>query len=314
MGDAVSPYPRLRLALAGVLALSIALPSAAGAAQNPADSAGSGGTAVAPRVLVGAGDISSCSNSRDSNTAALVQKILQDDTTATAFTAGDNVYPHGSAANYANCYGPTWGVFKARTRPVPGNHDFLKNTRAYYNYFGIRAGKFGRGYYRTEFASWRILWLTSECGPTTTCFTNQLNFVRADLVDNPHLCTLAVWHRARFSSGGEHGGSPRMAQIVQLLYDHGADLVVSGHDHHYERFQPVDPSGTPAANGIRYFISGLGGASRYPLAATPHPASEVRYNADDGVLKLTLGPGTYSWEFLTVDDESFTDTGTGACH
>jgi hypothetical protein len=311
MGVAVSKS-RLRFGVAVSVVAALAVPSWVAAAQNEAGSSGSGGT-IAPRVVVGAGDISTCSNANDSATAGLVKGVLATDTTAVAITMGDNVYPSGTGANYKNCYGPTWGTFKARTRPVPGNHDVATNPRAYYNYFGKRAGRYLRGYYKADFGTWRVFFLTSECGTATACFQNQLSWISADMDAHPHLCTMAIWHRARFSSGAEHGSSTRMATVFQLLYDKGADVVLTGHDHHYERFAPVDPTGAAAVDGIRQFVSGLGGGSRYALAEVPHPASEFRYNDNYGVLKLTLGTGTYDWEFMTIADETV-DQGTGACH
>jgi len=144
MGVAASLFTRLRAGLAMSMVLVLAVPASTGAAQTQLGSSGSGGTVPPPRTLVGAGDISTCTNANDTDTARLVNDVLTADTTAVAITMGDNVYSYGTAAAYNNCYAPTWGAFKARTRPVPGNHDFGKNTRAYFNYFGARAGKYGR--------------------------------------------------------------------------------------------------------------------------------------------------------------------------
>ena len=311
MGDAVKSAHRFRIVAVLAVVLALAAPASVGAAQTQPGSAGSGGL-VATRTLVGAGDIATCTRTSDSETATLVNDVLTADTTAVAITMGDNVYPYATASYLNSCYGPTWGVFKSRTRPVPGNHEFIKNTKAYYNYFGSRAGKFGRGYYKADLAGWRVFFLNSECAVTSSC-TAQYNWVAADLAANPRQCTMAIWHRARFSSGSEHGNSMRMASMFQLLYENGAEVVLSGHEHLYERFAPLDPSGAPTSVGTRQFVSGLGGGGLYPLADTPQPGSEVRYNANFGVLKMTLAPGSYTWEFLTVDDQTI-DQGADTCH
>ena len=312
MGAAVTLVDRVRAGFVLGIVVALAVPSWVGAAQTQPGSAGSGGTVTPPRTLVGAGDISTCTNESDTATAELVKDVLEADPTAVAITMGDNVYTYGTAWTYNNCYAPTWGTFKARTRPVPGNHDFGKNTRAYFDYFGAQAGKYRRGYYRASLGTWRVYFLNSECAVTANC-TAQYNWVLADLDANPHLCTMAVWHRARFSSGIEHGNSTRMASIFQLLYDRGAEVVLSGHDHDYERFAPLDGTGTPVAVGTRQFVAGLGGASKYEFEEPPEPGSEVRYNSDYGVLKMTLSAGTYSWEFVTVGGETI-DQGADTCH
>lgn len=274
--------------------------------------------ATASVTLVGAGDIAVCgSNTSDSRTAQLVEDILLSDTTAVAFTLGDNVYPDGSSSWFSSCYEPTWGAFKTRTRPVPGNHDYYNNPggEGYFTYFGANAGPAGRGWYRYDAGTWRVYSLSSECIRGSRCYIRQYRWLRADLVNNPHQCVLAMWHRPRFSSGAGHGSSTRMAPVFKLLYDHGAEIVLSGHDHDYERFAPTDPNGSPdPARGLRQWVVGTGGASLYSFAATALPASEVRNSSAHGVLRLDLSADGYSWQFLTTSSNPFTDTGSAACH
>jgi hypothetical protein len=266
--------------------------------------------------MVGAGDIATCTNTHDSETANLVSAVLGADANATAFTGGDNVYPDGAAANYTNCYEPSWGAFKARTRPIPGNHDYLNNPGAapYFAYFGANAGPAGKGWYRYESGTWRVYALNSECRPTSACFAEQLSWLKANLAAEPHRCVLAMWHQPRFSTG-PHGSSTRMAQVFQALYDAGADVVVTGHDHGYQRFMPANPSGSPdATRGMREFVVGTGGAELYEWK-TDSTLLEVRGNVSFGVLQLQLTPGSYSWQFESVPGPTgFSDSGTGTCH
>jgi hypothetical protein len=267
-------------------------------------------TAPVAETLVGAGDIASCDDSDDEATAAIVAEVA-----GIVYTTGDNVYPDGTAENFANCYDPSWGTFKNRTRPTPGNHDYYNNPGAgpYFDYFGDNAGPAGRGWYRYEAGTWRVYALNSECGPSSACGIAQREWLEADLAAEPHRCVLAMWHRPRFSSGLGHGSSTRMAAIFELLYDHGAELVLAGHEHNYERFAPADPTGAVDPLGVRQFVVGTGGASRYGFGA-PLPATEVRDASTYGVLRLDLAPGSYSWEFLPEAGKTFTDSGAGTCH
>ena len=274
------------------------------------------GTAVQPTVtLVGAGDIAVCGTSHDSQTAALVQSVLDSDTTAIAFTAGDNTYPDGSSAYFNTCYEDTWGVFKARTRPGIGNHEYYRNPGAagYFDYFGAQAGPERRGWYKFNAGTWRVYQLTSECGAQSSCYRKQLRWLKSDLRNKPSQCVLAIWHRPLFSTG-EHGDSVRMRNVFAALYDAGAELVVNGHDHGYQRLKPVDSLGVEdALNGIREIVTATGGASLYDFPSDS-PLVDVRDNTSHGVLKLTLAPGSYSWEFVPVEGDTFTDSGTANCH
>jgi 3',5'-cyclic AMP phosphodiesterase CpdA len=275
-----------------------------------------GGTAAV--TLVGAGDIAVCGSiTSDTRTAELVQNILLADTTAIAFTLGDNVYPDGSSNWFSSCYEPTWGAFKARTHPVPGNHDYYNNPHAdgYFGYFGATAGPTGRGWYRYDAGAWRVYALSSECIRGSRCYIRQYRWLRADLVNNPHQCVLAMWHRPRFSTGAEHGSSTRMAPVFDLLYDHGAEIVLSGHDHNYERFTPTDPNGnSDPANGLRQWVVGTGGAPIRPFDLPALPITESRDSTAHGVLRLDLYAGGYDWQFLTTSNNPFTDTGSATCH
>jgi hypothetical protein len=264
-------------------------------------------------TLLAAGDIGDCAQGRPVQTAALL-----DAHTGIILTLGDTTYPYGAAREFNDCFAPTWGRHRARIRPVPGNHDYYTPGAAgYYGYFGAAATPRQpdcvadcEGYYAYTLGEWRVYALNSE--RDMAAGSAQVAWLQAELAAHPAACILAYWHHPRFSSGG-HGGDVRSAAIWEALSAAGADLVLVGHDHHYERFAPQTPAGVAdGATGIRQFVVGTGGA---PLHATQQRAahSEVRRADTWGVLRLTLDPTRYAWEFVPVDGGSFTDSGQGSC-
>lgn len=257
-------------------------------------------------VLVGAGDIARCSFNAAHMTATLLDTIE-----GTVFTAGDNVYQHGTAEEFRKCYEPTWGRHKHRTYPSPGNHDYSTLAAApYYEYFGERAGPAGLGYFSYDIGAWHILSLNSNVSADEA--SPQMKWLREDLAKSTHLCTLAYWHHPVFASS-KRANNPRMKEIFAELYKQGVDVVVAGHEHVYERFAPVDARGErDPKKGIRSFIVGTGGALLGPFG-TPHPASEVRFSKH-GVIKFTLKKTGYDWEFIPVFDGEVTDSGSDVCH
>jgi PKD repeat protein len=260
-------------------------------------------------IFIGAGDIAGCAfGYRDEATAALVDQYPA----ATVYTLGDNAYPDGSADNYSLCYQPTWGRFKERTSPTPGNHDYhTANAGGYFGYFGAGAGPSERGYYSYDLGAWHIISLDSEIDASST--SAQAVWLEQDLAAHPIACTLAYWHQPLFTSGAVHPPDVAMRPLFTILFDAGAEMVLSGHNHQYERFAPQRPDGTAdGVAGVRYFVAGTGGAELYDFA-TAQPNSEVRFKGY-GVLKLTLGAGRYTWQFLPVQGSSFTDSGSGECH
>jgi len=258
-------------------------------------------------VFVGAGDIADCGSSGDDATAALLDGIP-----GTVFTAGDNAYNDGSAAQFAQCYEPTWGRHQARTRPSPGNHDYRTSGAAgYYAYFGASAGDAGVGYYSFDLGEWHIISLNSNV--SMSAGSAQEQWLRADLAATTHACVLAYWHHPRFSSG-EHGSSTGPRPLWQALYDFGADVVLAGHDHNYERFAPQTPDGVrDDARGIRQFVVGTGGVGFRSVSA-PIANSETTNDDTFGVLKLTLSAGGYTWEFVPVAGATYRDAGAATCH
>ena len=267
---------------------------------------GSGLVQSSDPVFVGAGDISNCSRTQDEETAKLLDNI-----SGTVFTLGDNVYPDGTASQFSDCYGPTWGRHKNRTRPSPGNHDYhTSGASGYYNYFGAAAGDPSKGYYSYNLGAWHIIALNSEI--TQSAGSAQEQWLRADLAANPKTCTLAYWHKPRFSSG-QHGNIAASQPLWQALYDYGADVILNGHDHTYERFAPQSPNGqADSSRGIRQFVVGTGGAGLYPFPSI-QPNSQVRNNTTYGVLKLTLHATSYDWQFIPIAGQIFTDSGSSNC-
>jgi hypothetical protein len=270
-------------------------------------------TAPPPAVLVGAGDIASCSSSGDEATAAVVQNVG-----GTVFTLGDNAYDNGSASDYANCYGPSWGIgsIKSRTRPVVGNHEYnTPGATGYYGYFGAAAGDPTKGYYAYDQGSWRVYVLNSNCASVGGCTAGsaQETWLRGDLAANPRQCVVAMWHHPLYSSG-EHGNSTATKALYQALYDFNAELVLVGHDHDYERFAPQDANGAlDNSRGIVEMVVGTGGRSHYSFT-TIRANSLVRNGASYGVLRLALAQGSWTFQFLPVAGQTFTDSGSGTCH
>ncbi|MGH7546987.1 MAG: Ig-like domain-containing protein [Gemmatimonadales bacterium] len=304
-------------AVATVSASGLVTGVAAGSATITATSEGQNGTSLITVttlpppgtgvVFVGAGDISSCSQSNDEATASLLDGIA-----GTVFTAGDNVYPDGTDSQFAQCYEPTWGRHKARARPSPGNHDYhTAGAAGYYAYFGANAGPSGRGYYSYDLGEWHLVSLNSNI--SMSAGSGQEQWLRADLAASTKRCTLAYWHHPRFSSGS-HGSSTASQPLWQALYDHDADVIIVGHDHNYQRFAPQTPSGAAdPARGIRQFVAGMGGQSHYNFG-TPIANTEAYNTTTYGVLKLTLSADSYAWEFVPVAGGTYTDSGSAACH
>lgn len=271
------------------------------------------------QTVYAAGDIARCRHpdprwSGAADTAAVVAAGLAADPDAVVLTLGDHTYPRGAAHEFADCYGPTWGRFKDRTWPSPGNHEYYtKGALPYFAYFGERAG---RGYYSLALGGWRVISLDSNLAPAA--HAAQLEWLRAELKDHPSRCTLAFWHHPLYSSGG-HGSVPKMKEAWALLHAAGAELVLSGHDHDYERFAPQDADGNlDRARGMRQFVVGTGGAYATPFLLTVKH-SEARDASRNGVLRLRLRADGYDWEFLeatppSLPNASPPDHGSAACH
>jgi calcineurin-like phosphoesterase family protein len=276
-------------------------------------------------VLIGAGDIGNCNNTGAAATAKLMDSVLRADSAAKvhdeAFTLGDNAYPGGSVSDFAQCFAPTWGdstkLIMKNIRPAVGNHEHLSGGASpYYEYFGSRAGPADKGYYSYNVGAWHAIVLNSEImvnvGFTDAERKAQQTWLEQDLKSNKQLCTVAYWHHPRFSSGW-HGSDARLAPFWQALYIGGADVILNGHDHDYERFLPQTPEGTvDSTKGITEIITGTGGGDLRGFRE-PAPLSAYRVQGHYGVLKLTLGAAAYRYAFLGVNGTIW-DRGGGICH
>jgi hypothetical protein len=262
---------------------------------------------------VGAGDIASCGPSgQDEATASLIDDLPD----ATVFTLGDNAYPGGSVEDYA-CYDASWGRFKSRTKPAVGGHDYTgSGGSVYFNYFGAAAGDPTKGYYSYDLSNWHVVVLNSNC-VQVGCATGgaQEQWLRRDLAAHPSVCTLAYWHDPLFSSGDTHGNFEGVLPFWEALHDYGADLVLNGNEHLYERFLPQTPEGAlDEAHGITQFTVGTGGYMLYGFRDPPQPNSTKRIAGTHGVLKLALHANSYSWDFLPIVGRTSTDSGSAGCH
>ncbi len=263
-------------------------------------------------VLIGAGDIADCSDLAGAEATA---KLLEANP-GMVMALGDLAYPNGTPYDF-KCYHRTWGRVKDRTRPAVGNHEFHSTGASYYfQYFGSAAGDPKTGYYSYDLGTWHVIVLNSECTEVGGCEAGspEEKWLRADLAAHPVGCTLAYFHKPRFSSGLNHGNDPEVGAFWQALYDYNAELILNGHDHDYERFAPQDPNGnSDPKRGIREFVVGTGGKNHRKFGI--HKSnSEVRNNDAFGVLKLTLKTTGYDWKFIPEAGKTFTDSGSGNCH
>jgi hypothetical protein len=285
-------------------------PASSGSASPGATPAPTVAASDAPAILVGAGDIASCGSAGDEATADLLESIA-----GTIFTAGDNVYDAGTGWEFENCYGPTWGRFRDRTLPVAGNHDYETTGAAgYFAYFGAVAGDPAKGWYAVDLGAWRIYALNSNCWAIGGCEAGspQESWLRDDLAREARPCVLAIWHHPLFSSG-QHGSDPMTRALWQALEDAGAEIVISGHDHDYERFGAQTSSGATDPAGIIEYVVGTGGRSHYRFEAVADN-SLVRNNDVFGVIRFELGADRWSFQFVPVSGGRFIDSSSGTCH
>src|SRR5215211_2324411 len=262
-------------------------------------------------TLVGAGDIAGCDFKADRKTARLVGRIG-----GTVFTLGDSVYPDATRAQFRKCYDPTWGKYKKRTRPTAGNHDYdISGAKAYFNYFRWRAGR-PTGYYSYDRGTWHIVALNSNCEEVGECDwrSAQGRWLRRDLANHRARCTLAYFHHPLYASGSNYD-SPKVKPFWHILYNHHAEVILSGHAHRYERFARITPSGErSSARGIRQFIVGTGGKLGGAQKGPDEPRVQAKKIGAPGVLKLDLGSGFYQWKFVPVAGRNYTDSGRARCH
>ncbi len=275
-------------------------------------------TETADPTVIAAGDISMCQTSGDEETAALIDSLP-----GTVLPLGDLAYQDGSKADFDNCYAPTWGRFKDRSRPALGNHEYVqKGAGPYFDYWGEAAGDRTKGYYSFDLGSWHLIALNSNCSDAGGCSRGSPmeQWLRADLAAHASRCILAYWHHPRFFTPSKQPTTSRLEAIDKkmqafwaALYEAGADVVLNGHRHVYERFARQNPDAQADPNGIRQFVVGTGGGpfDRFTGAAAPN--SEARQAETYGVLHLTLRADGYDWRFVPVAGQTFTDSGSDTC-
>ena len=277
-------------------------------------------------VIVGGGDISSCSINGDEATAQLL-----DSTGGTVFTLGDNVYEDGTAQQFSDCFQPTWGRHRARTMPVVGNHEYhTSGGSGYYGYFGDAASPLEpgcrsacKGWYSYNAGSWHVIVLNSECATSYNACDEaaMLAWLEQDLRTNTAACTLAMWHRPVLTIGPHSNDEANMKPFWRMLYDYNAEVVMNGHEHSYARYATLnrEANGVDSERGIRQIVVGTGGKGlTTSTRAGTTPGLQVWQDASTanalGVVKLTLRAGSYTWQFVPVAGKTFTDSGTASCH
>lgn len=256
-------------------------------------------------VLLAAGDIAACTR------GAHATALLLDDLPGEIVVAGDAAYYSARDRDpYRTCYDSTWGRHKQRTHPAIGNHDAeVRMARKYFEYFGAAAGPQPGGYYSFAVGAWHVLALNSMIAMDPR--SAQGRWIAADLAANPAKCTLAFLHHPQFSSG-PHAKRWTTRSVFPLLDSAGVDVLISAHDHIYERFAPMRANGTRDEDGVRQFVVGTGGNGLYAIERVQRN-SEALSDEEYGVLKLTLEPERYAWEFVPVNHGTFSDSGSARC-
>lgn len=286
---------------------TVAAPTVGAPTTAPTVAAPTSAPAIDPIVLATGDSRSGCTTA-----ASQIATLLDTFSSNVPVLHNGDMVNTGAYSEFTNCFDTTYGRHKAQLKPVPGNHEYMTSgASGYYQYFGSLAGPAGKGYYSFNVGSWHIVNLNSEIDISAS--GAQVTWLKNDLAANPTACTLAMWHRPRWSSG-EHGNQTDTGAMYQALYNANAEIVLSGHDHDYERFAPQNPSGgLDTARGIRQWILGTGGVA-FRSFTTIRTNSQVRNNNTYGALKLTLHPNSYDWQYLPVGGGTLSDSGTTACH
>ena len=291
--------------------VTVALAASACAALTLAGPAPGSSAAETDPVVAAAGDIACASTVPTPTTChhQATSDLLLDPAISRVLALGDMQYPSASLAEFQTFYDPTWGRVIDKTDPIPGNHEYLTpDASGYFDYFGARAGPRGLGYYSFDLGSWHLIALNSNIPVAEG--TPQNNWLEQDLAADTSVCTLAFMHHPRFSSSGSFRS--RTAPLWQDLYGDRTDVVLAGHSHNYERFAQQTPRGVASARGIRQFVVGTGGINLKPAKA-PAANSEVFQSHTFGVLRLTLHPTSYDWQFQPEAGQTWTDVGSGTC-
>ena len=284
-----------------LVALTLACGEQPGSEMAPT---GASAEATQPTIILAAGDIAGCPEwYKDEVTAEMLA-----DMPGTVLPLGDLVYQDGTRWQFRTCYDVSWGRLLSRSRPAPGNHEYrTEEAGPYYQYFGERAGPAGKGYYTYTLGSWRIYSLNSERN-----IPAQTSWLRNQLKANPTKCVLAYWHKPLYTSGPVVP-TPEVRPLFDELWKSRAEVVLNGHNHSYERFDPQDADSNYRAQGVRQFVIGTGGAQLEPPTGPPAKNSKLLYVEGWGVLKMTLKTDGYSWKFVPVPGSPKADSGSAKC-
>jgi len=307
----------LPTALATVGLVAMTIPSAAQTTSQPTNPAAGGAVAATSGALstrvFAVGDIGLCGKKAAKRIAAVAKLLTK--RAGPVLALGDLAYPKGSKTNFAQCYKPSFGKLKKRTWPVPGNHEYVTPRAAdYFSYFGKRVGTPAKPYYSRNFGSWHFVMLNSNCvnlAGGCAPHSAEYRWLQADLAAHPNACLAAAWHHPMFSSTPKKAET-NAAPLFSLLQNAGADLLLVGHQHNYERFLRMGINGQPASSGIRQFSVGTGGAEFYPFA-TAVAGSRKRVTKVSGALQLDLRRTGYSWKFLATTGKLVRDRGSDHC-
>jgi hypothetical protein len=260
--------------------------------------------------LIAVGDLAQCGSWWPGQVAKVIAANQ-----GTFLALGDLVYPTGTIDSFRNCYDPVFGAFNSRMKPMIGNHEYKDpGANGYFTYFGSKAGSLGRTWHSFDRGTWHIVVLDSECAMVGGCGPGsaQYNWLVNDLANSSTACLAVAWHRPRWSSSASAPSDSVTDPLYRLALSEGADLLLSGHAHSYERFSRLDANGVYSPKGIRQFVVGTGGAALYKFG-TAVPGSSARNGSTYGALKLTLNASSYSWKFLPIEGQTYTDSGSDTC-
>jgi hypothetical protein len=274
-------------------------------------------------AIMAAGDISCDSatpqlpcKSRETSDLILSERALRPG--LVVLPLGDLQYESGTLAEFLKNYGATWGRLNALAHPAPGNHEYeTRNATGYFDYFagvGVGVGARTEGWYSYDVADWHFIALNSNCASIGGCNTGsaQYRWLQSDLLAHKQKCTVAYMHHP-FQASGPNGNTPELLPFMRLLYENNADIVLSGHEHSYERFIPITPDLVPdAVKGLRLFVVGTGGRDLTAFVRPPVAHSAARTNEYFGALRIVMKSGAYEWAFLNIAG-TVIDSGDGVC-
>ena len=306
-----------RLAAAPALALALVLTSCGSAPPTRSSTPDTASAPAAARArlvrVVAAGDIAcppglpvTPTQCQQGATANLARRLAP----SLVLTLGDHQYNESSLAQFNGSYAKSWGALRSRTRPAIGNHEYLTpGASGYYTYFRNRQPG-PPGYYRVAAGAWQVFVLNSNCDKVSC--GREAAWLDRQMRAHPSRCSMITMHHPRYSSGAEHGNDPSVIPFWRVAYRHRADLVLTGHEHDYERFRRMDAVGhLRPYRGLLEFVVGTGGRNLYH-SGTRKTGSAYFQASRFGVLRLNLGPRRYSWAFRAIDGRVL-DSGSRTC-